>query len=192
MMFLLVGLIILCFLLQMMVPGFTRMFCLDPSKPLQIWRLVTNMFLHAGASHIFFNLFALLMFGPLLYRRVGRMEFYKIFLLGGLSSSLFYFAFVFLHIIPPAPALGASGAIYAILGALAIFMPNLVVFIGFFPMRMREAVFFWMASEFLFSFASVDGIAHAAHLGGLLFGIWYGKRLKEKIWYEMFFPPPIY
>ncbi len=190
--FLLVGLILLCFFLQWVVPGFTDMFVLDPKHPLQLWRLVTNIFLHGGVAHLFFNLFALVMFGPLLYNRVGRTEFYKIFFGGGIVASLTYLAFVYLGIIPPYPALGASGAIYAVLGALAVFLPNLVVFIGFFPMRMREAVIFWIATEFIFSFLSVDGIAHAAHLGGLLFGLWYGKKLKEKMYYEVFFPPVVW
>ncbi|MCX8205806.1 MAG: rhomboid family intramembrane serine protease, partial [Candidatus Micrarchaeota archaeon] len=76
-------------------------------------------------------------------------------------------------IAPPVPALGASGAIYAILGALAIVAPDMVVFLMFIPLRMRQAAVLWVIIEFFGTFNTMSGIASAAHLGGLVLGLAY-------------------
>ncbi|MDD5337150.1 MAG: rhomboid family intramembrane serine protease [Candidatus ainarchaeum sp.] len=172
----------IAFILQQVFPGFTELFYLDPSKPLEIWRLVTSIFMHAGIEHIFFNALSLFFFAPVLMRMAGKSELYKIFFIGGIVGNLLYLAFVFAGISPPVPALGASGAIYAVLGAVAMFAPNSVVYMYFFPMRMKYAVAFWVLLNLFYvsPIGQASGIGGAAHLGGLFFGLIYAYYLKGK------------
>lgn len=172
--------IAIAFVLQLAIPGFTNAFILDPAHPEQIWRIVTSIFLHEGIEHIFFNAISLLFFAPVLERMVGRAELYKIFFLGGITGSLLYLMLVFAGISPPVPALGASGAIYAILGAVAFFQPEGVVYIYMFPMRMKHAVILWIALNLIYIADWTSGIGGAAHLGGLFFGLIYAKYLLDR------------
>lgn len=177
----LLGLIGFVFLLQLAIPGFTEFFYFNPAAP-NPWMFVTSIFLHAGFSHIFFNGFALLIFGPYLESRIGAKRFLLVFFLSGIIGNVLYYATILLGIIPMIPALGASGAIYGVLGMLAVIAPELVIFVFYFPMPIRIAAGFWIVLEFLGSFNAASGIGSAAHLGGLLFGIAYGffylKKLK--------------
>ncbi|MGB9635300.1 MAG: rhomboid family intramembrane serine protease, partial [Candidatus Micrarchaeia archaeon] len=146
----------------------------------QPYRFITSIFLHGGFAHIFYNMFAMFMFAPLLEHKVGTKHFIIILLLSGITGSVLYYITVLLGIIPPLPALGASGAIYGILGALSILMPDLVIYFWFFPMKMRNAAILWILIEFIGSFNPYSGIASAAHLGGLLFGIAYANLMLKR------------
>ncbi|MFA5076938.1 MAG: rhomboid family intramembrane serine protease [Candidatus Micrarchaeia archaeon] len=172
----------LAFVAQLVIPGFTELFYLDPSKPLELWRLVTSIFMHGGIEHLFFNALSLFFFAPPLMRIAGKREMYKIFFLGGIVGNLLYLAFVFAGITSPAPALGASGAIFAILGAVALFEPDSFVYLYFFPMKMKYAVAFWVFINILYvtPAGQASGIGGAAHLGGLFFGLLYAHYLKGK------------
>lgn len=176
----LLAFMILVFLLQAFIPGFTQLFWFDPtaiaSHP---WGFLTSIFLHGGLLHLFFNGFALYMFGPILERKIGSNKFLALFLAAGVIGSIFYYAFVALHVTPALPALGASGAIYGILGALAVLTPDLLVLVFFIPMSMRNAAVVWVLLEFLGTFDTTSGIASAAHLGGLFFGFALGKYLEH-------------
>jgi membrane associated rhomboid family serine protease len=168
------------FVLQMVVPPLTDALILDPLLAfIEPWRLITSIFLHGGFTHIFFNAYALFMFGSLLEMQVGKKEYLAIFFGAGLIGSLLYIATFYLGIIPPIPALGASGAIYGILGAVAVLLPDLKIFFWFFPMKIRYAAILWVAFEFFGTFDISSGVASAAHLGGLLFGIVFALYLKR-------------
>ena len=167
-------LLALVFFIQISFPSVTQLLWFNPALvSSQPWGFLTSIFLHASFLHLFFNGFALFMFGPLLEQKVGSGKFLEVFLLAGIGGSVFYYLFIIAGITPPLPALGASGAIYGILGALAILTPDLVVLVWFVPMRMREAAIFWVAMEFLGTFNPASGIASAAHLGGLFLGVAY-------------------
>lgn len=178
------------FILQLTIAPFTDLLIFDPllafSEP---WRFVTSMFLHADLMHIFFNAYALFMFGSLLETRVSKKDYLIIYFGAGLLGGLLYYLTYAIGMIPPIPALGASGAIYGILGAVAILLPDLVIFFWFVPMRMRHAAIFWVILEFLGTFDTSSGIASAAHLGGLIFGFAYAWYLKSRVQpqaYEVF------
>lgn len=141
------------------------------------WTFVTSMFLHADISHIFFNMFALFVFGLPLERILGSQRFFILYFLSGILGSIGY---IVTTSDPTIPAIGASGAIYGLMGTLAMLMPGAMVFIGgFFPMPMIFAVFFWTISEFLGLFAP-SNIARGAHLAGLFLGIAYGLYLRKQ------------
>ncbi len=171
----------LFFVLQLIIPPFTDAFIFDPllafSEP---WRFLTSMFLHGSMTHIFFNAYALFVFGSVLETQVGRRDYLAIYFGAGLLGGFLYFMTYVLGIIPPYPALGASGAIYGILGAVAIMLPDMRIFFWFFPMKMRHAAILWVVFEFLGTFNIASGIASAAHLGGLIFGLAYAWYLKNR------------
>ncbi len=174
--------IVVAFILQLLIPGFTDLFILDPSHPEQVWRIVSSIFLHGGIEHLFFNALSLFFFAPVLERTVGKSEMYKIFFLGGIIGNLLYLGFAYVGIIPMIPALGASGAIYAIMGAVALFNPDATVYIYFFPMKMKHAVLLWVAINLFYitPLGTASGIGGAAHLGGLAFGYFYARYLRDQ------------
>jgi uncharacterized protein len=181
------------FFLQMIFPFFTEMFYFDPSVAIiEPWRFLTSMFLHGGHMHLLFNMFALFLFGTILERNVGKHEFFKIFLAGGIIGSLIYYLTIVIGLASPIPALGASGGVFAILGALAILTPNLTIFMFFIPMKMKNAAIIWILLEFFGMFNTMSGIASAAHLGGLIFGLLYAKHLKKKVYEPEFYEPDYY
>jgi rhomboid family protein len=181
---LLLGVMGVMFMLQLVFPPVTDALIFDPSVALsQPWRFLTSMFLHGSFLHIFFNGYALFMFGSLLERKVSSRDYLIIFFGAGLLGGILYYATYLLGIIPPIPALGASGAIYGILGAVGVMLPDLQIFVFFFPMKMKYAIIFFLVLTFIGAFDVSSGVADAAHFGGLIFGLAYG-------WYLTRRPPP--
>ena len=172
----------ICFVLQLIVAPFTDMFIFDPLLALsEPWRFVSSMFLHGGLMHLFFNSYALFMFGSLLERQITRRDYLTIFFGAGLLGGFLYYSTYLLGIIPPIPALGASGAIFGILGATAVMLPNLRIFFFFFPMKIRYAAILWVVLELVGTFDISSGIASAAHLGGLLFGLGFAWMINRSM-----------
>ena len=139
------------------------------------WTLLTSIFLHADVSHLVFNMFALFIFGIYLERVVSSKDYLLIFLLSGIVGNLGYMLTTSDQTIP---AVGASGGIYGIIGALATIRPFSIIYIQFVPLPMILAAALWGISEFLGLF-SPSYIAHGAHLFGLLFGIAYGLYIRK-------------
>ena len=139
----------------------------------QPWSIITSMFVHAGLWHIFANMLALFFFGSYLARLIGDRNFLILYFAGGILGSLF---FLFLG---PAnvTAVGASGAIFALGGALTILQPNLRVFVFPIPAPMP----LWIAIIGGFAILSlVPNVAWQAHLGGLVFGAGFAYYLKTR------------
>ncbi len=179
----LIGVIIVVFLIQSIIPGFTETFYLNPNVAIdKPWQFVTSIFLHGGLMHLLFNAYALYLFGKLVERKIGSAEFLKIFFISGIAGNLLYYGTHLLGM-TNIPALGASGAIYGIIGVAAMLFPDmrLIIFPLFFPVKMRTAVIFWIIISFLGIFDLGSGIASAAHLGGLVIGLIYGKYIRDKI-----------
>jgi len=167
------------FLLQMLAPALNdtlvRFFGLVPRLAINhlfIWQFVSYMFLHGGFSHIFFNMFALWMFGVELERLWGTREFLKYYFLTGIFAGLSTALFSWGSIIP---TIGASGAIYGILAAYALFFPDRYVYMYFlFPIKMKYLALILGLLEFFAAYNQAQsGIAHAAHLGGMVIGFFY-------------------
>ncbi len=176
----LIFILIIFFIIQLAIPGFTEAFYLEPSLvSSQPWLLITSVFLHGGISHIAFNCFSLFMFGTILERRLSIVQYLSLFILAGIAGSVLYWLTWVLGIIPDIPALGASGAIFGILGACAVFFPNLMVYIYFFPIKIQHAAVLWFVLEFVGAFNTSSGIASAGHLGGLIIGILYAWYLQN-------------
>jgi membrane associated rhomboid family serine protease len=127
------------------------------------WRVFTAMFLHGGVLHLLFNMYALWLFGPVLERRFGSLSYAALYVAGGLGGGMLYQL-----IGSEAPAVGASGAIFALLGALlaASYRQR--------QTRAGAAVFGQLGILLAINLALplfVGNIAWQAHVGGLLAGI---------------------
>jgi membrane associated rhomboid family serine protease len=139
---------------------------------LYIWQLVTYLFLHGGFFHLFFNMFALWMFGSDLEWNWGSRFFLKFYFLAGVGAGLFT---VLLSKMPTVPTIGASGAVFAILMAFALTFPNRLIYLYFlFPIKAKYFMLIFFVIEFWASAVHVqDGIGHVTHLGGMLIAYFY-------------------
>lgn len=175
------------FILQFLAPTLNEFliyyFGLVPRLAIQhffIWQFASYMFLHGGFGHIFFNMFALWMFGVELERNWGTREFLKFYFLTGIAAGISTSLFSWGSMIP---TIGASGAIYGILAAYALFFPDRYVYLYFlFPIKMKYLAVILGVLEFFSAYnQSQSGIAHAAHLGGMVVGFFY-LRYKYRHW----------
>lgn len=172
------------YLLSLIVPALTMRLGLMPVAVLRefaLWQPLTYMFLHGGIGHLVFNMLALWMFGTDLERTWGTRFFVRYYFVTGIGAALVTIAWS-LTGLPYAAALyntvvvGASGAIYGLLLAYGLYFPHRMVVLYFFPVPARYAVMILGAIAFLSSVGSSgDGVAHVAHLGGLLVGYLYLK-----------------
>ena len=166
------------FMLQIASGGtLTNLLAFVPATALQHpWTILTSLFLHANPMHLLFNMWALFVFGPLLEKTVGRNKFLAIYFISGIVGNVGFALFY-----PPATAgIGASGAIYGIIGALAMILPNLVVLVFFLPLPLWMAAIGWALLEFFSSF-SPSPIANLVHLTGLFAGALWGLKLRNEI-----------
>ncbi len=169
------------FILQLLIPPLTTALWLDPNTALAMpWTLVTSMFLHGSFLHLFLNAFALFSFGPYLETRIGSKRFLGLYFASGIAGAVAYLLVIALGIGQPLPALGASGAIFGVLGAVAVLEPNLPILLMFVPLPMWMAAILWVILELVGTFTPGTGIASAAHLGGLFLGAAYIYHLKHK------------
>jgi membrane associated rhomboid family serine protease len=146
---------------------------LAPSQP---WRFVTSIFLHANFAHLFYNMLALFFFGLYLERLVSQKIYLTIFFTSGIFGNILFLLTTF---DPSIPAVGASGAIYGIIGALAALRPFAIVYVYFTPMPLIVMAFIWALISFIGIFVPSQ-IAHAAHLSGLITGYLIGYFLKKR------------
>ena len=136
------------------------------------WGIFTSMFVHHEFFHIFANMLTLYFFGSFLIRLIGDRWFWIIYIGGGLLGNI-----LFVLLTSNALAIGASGAVFALGGALSILKPNLKVYILFIPVP----VSLWIAvigGFLLMSF--LPNVAWQAHLGGLLLGVAAGYFIKRR------------
>lgn len=164
--------------------AFSRLFALQPifgtivksplSGPFMPWQLITYMFMHGDFTHIFFNMFALWMFGLELENLWGSKKFLIYYTICGLGAAVAnLFIAPFFSVV--APTIGASGSVYGILLAFGYLFPNRQIYIYFMiPLKAKYLVILYMALEvFAVASQSGTGIAHVAHLGGAVVGLIY-------------------
>lgn len=166
---------IILFVLQIIVPGFTDYLALNQQSWIQPWRFVTSIFLHGSSSHIIFNLFALVLFGLILEKVIGSSRFLLVFFLSGIIANLIAVNFY-------DSSLGASGAIYGILGCLTILRPRMTVWVYNLPMPMFIASIIWvfLGIAGIFNPSNVGDIAHLSGIAvGFLLGLFYLKQFRQ-------------
>jgi len=134
------------------------------------WGAVTYMFLHGDIWHLLLNMLVLFFFGAPLERQWGSSEFLRYYLLCGLGGVAFSFFFA-----PASSIIGASAAVYGLMLAFAWHWPDAPIYIwGIFPVKARWLVGFFFVLTFVSAFGGAGGgVAHFAHLGGLVAGVAY-------------------
>ena len=162
--------------------GLETLFGLAPAAVIQeyfVWQLVTYMFLHSTGwlSHLLLNMLMLWMFGTEVEKGWGTRLFVKYYFIcgigAGITTCLFNYPFY-----PGVTTIGASGAIFGVMLAYGLMFPNRQILFWFiFPMRAINFVLLCAGIEMFSLLGLQDGVAHLAHLGGMLFGYLYLKRV---------------
>jgi len=166
-------------------------------NPIQIF---TYMFLHSGTSHIFSNMFGLFMFGPMLENFLGSKRFLILYIVSGVGACFLHGGISLFEIsqfpldsadytmMMSIPMVGASGAIFGMLGAFARLFPNteMIIFPLPIPVKAKFLVSLYALFEIFSGFYNVlPGVAHFAHIGGLIFGILlinYWNKKKDRFY----------
>ncbi len=159
-----------------MPSGYSEFF----SRP---WTLITYMFTHSMRDifHILFNMLVLYWFGRLFVEYLGSDKLVALYVLGGLTGGV---AYLLLYNLNPeffgrAEMVGASGAIYAVVVATAVFLPNYTFYLLFFgPVRIKYIALFYVIISVLYVRHGVNLGGNIAHLGGALMGFVYMKQLQ--------------
>ncbi|MEO6006470.1 MAG: rhomboid family intramembrane serine protease [Vicinamibacteraceae bacterium] len=157
-----------------------------------VWQPLSYMFLHGGFMHLIFNMLAVWMFGVDLERRWGQTAFYRYYFVCGVGAALTTLVvgllpFASTQAVYVIPTIGASGSVYGLLLAYAIFFPNRIIYYFIFPIPVRVYV---LLTGLLVLYESArggagGGVAHFAHLGGLLFGYLYLSMGRGGPWAEI-------
>lgn len=203
---------VFAYLLQYIVPGFSQLLVLDPSISSVLyrpWSLFTVMILHGGLFHLFANMVTFYFFGTPVEKMVGKRELLKLYVGAGFIASLGFVGFRNLLYTIYGPeiaaktlmgiqfgsmptlglAVGASGAVVAFVGAVAMLYPEAEVLLYFiFPMKIKTAVYAFGGLEVInivakllgYHLPVIGGFASSAHLAGLIVGLWYGRKLRDK------------
>ena len=169
-----IGLNLLLFIATRAIPELILFLGLIPADVLaRPWIIVTSLFLHGGWWHIIANMLALYFFGTYFSRLVGESKFLIVYFCGGILGNI-----LFILLAPPLSiAVGASGAIFALGGALAVMRPKLRVFV--FPIPIPLPLWVAVIGGFLI-ISFFPNVAWQAHLGGLVFGLIAGYLFRRR------------
>jgi len=156
----------------------------DLIRQFQVWRMVTYMFAHASFPHVLFNMWGLYVFGRPMEQRLGPTRFMYLYLTSGLVGGGVW---LLANWHPQAyPVIGASGAVFGVMMAAAMAFPNQQILLLFppIPMRLKTFVAGYAAIEILLALNQAQshggGIAHIAHLGGILGAFLYMRSLHAR------------
>src|SRR3989344_4271952 len=152
-----------------------------------LWTFLTSMFMHGGFFHLFVYMFSLVFVGSFLQKLLGQKRYLWLYLISGLFAGLF---FVFLSLIPvqflsadfDVFAVGASGALFGLIGLMMLLTPNLPVYIMFIPIpiKIKYAAPGMLVLLWVISVTGNIPIGNTAHLGGLIAGLVYGLYLRNR------------
>jgi membrane associated rhomboid family serine protease len=188
--FVFLGLMWLTFVSQLVVLGVSgestmrSLFVFTPENPLYVWTWITSIFAHGGFTHILINSIVIYFFGRLVEQYVGSKKFTLLFVGSGILAGAGQVG-VQILMNEGVGVVGASGAALALMGVLTIMNPNLTVYLYFIL-----PVPIWLltggtvvVSTFLIAFVSpgAGGVAHVAHLVGVVIGLLYGQQIKGKV-----------
>lgn len=169
----------------------------NPESPFfRSYQVVTYMFLHADLSHLFFNMFALWMFGRVLEYQFSSQRFVTYYLICGIGAALLQLLVGWFEYssavqqmglrtaqyLLQVPTVGASGAVFGLLLAFGVLHPNAPIYMMFIPVPIKAkwfVVIYGAIELFLGMSGRQPGVAHYAHLGGMLWGyllLWWWKR----------------
>jgi len=159
---------------------------LNPSNVLvgkYLWTFLTSMFMHAGIFHLFANMVSLIFVGSLVEKLLGKKRYLSFYLISGIFAGLFFVlsALIFKSDLN-SYAVGASGALFGLIGLLIFLTPNLPVYMFFvpIPIKVKYAAPAMLILLWLISILGNLPVGNFAHLGGLIIGLIYGFYLRKK------------
>ncbi|HEX2494488.1 MAG TPA: rhomboid family intramembrane serine protease [Steroidobacter sp.] len=169
------------FALQGLFGGFVEVhFALWPTTaaaldypPFRPWQVMTYGFLHGNLTHLFFNMFALFMFGSDIERLFGPRRYLEYYLLCVVGAAVMHLIVVTSAHLPPAPTVGASGGVFGLLLAFGMAWPKRMIILLFPPIPMPAWLFvtlYGLLELYLGVTGTASGVAHFAHLGGMATG----------------------
>ena len=170
----LIGLNLLLFIVTLIVPTLIVFLGLMPASILERpWTIITNLFLHGSIGHVLANMITLYFFGRYLCALLGDKKFLTVYFIGGILGNIFY-----ILLGPPLSiAIGASGAVFALGGVLAVMRPKLRVYV--FPIPIPLLLWVAVVGGFLI-LSFFPNVAWQAHLGGLAFGLTIGYFFRKR------------
>jgi membrane associated rhomboid family serine protease len=148
-----------------------------------LWTFLTSMFMHAGFFHLFANMISLLFIGSLVEKILGKKRYFWFYIISGLFAGLFFVITSQIFSVDLNTfAVGASGAIFGLIGLLMLLTPNLPVYLMFIPIpiKMKYAAPGILILLWLISAMADMPVGNTAHLGGLISGLIYAIYLKNK------------
>jgi len=148
-----------------------------------LWTFITSVFAHSGFFHLVVNMFSLFFVGSLVEKLLGKKRYFWFYLISGVFAGVFFTLIAYLFNAGiDAYAVGASGALFALVGLLIILTPNLKVYVMFIPIpiKMKYAAPGLLIILWLVSIAGNIPLGNFAHLGGLIAGLVYGFYLKKR------------
>ncbi|NIO21299.1 MAG: rhomboid family intramembrane serine protease [Candidatus Aenigmarchaeota archaeon] len=139
---------------------------------LQVWRLFTSLFLHASASHLFFNMLGLYFFGKVLEEELTPKRFLLIYFVSGIVGSLAY------GITSVNPVVGASGCVFGLMGYAMLTKPKKMINLYIFPLPLGLIAIIYAIIETMLVYYGeiVSGVAHIAHVAGMVVGVLFAFR----------------
>jgi membrane associated rhomboid family serine protease len=167
-------------------PKFLDYIAIKPSNILNgnyLWTFLTSIFMHGGLFHLFANMFSLVFVGGLIEKILGKKRYFYFYLIAGLFAGLFFvLSSLFFKADLNQYAVGASGALFGLVGLLMLLTPDLKVYVMFIPLpiKMKYAAPGMLGVLWLVSLAGDIPIGNTAHLGGLIAGLIYGFYIRKK------------
>jgi uncharacterized protein len=163
--------------MQVSIPGFEDALILNKSANYEPWRFVSAIFLHGGIGHLFYNMFALALFGFMAEQIVGTKKFLAVFFISGIIANFISYFFY-------TSSLGASGAIFGVIGLLIMLRPKMTVWAFGMPLPLFLAGILWIGGDLIGALAFLSGnpisnTGNIAHLSGVIIGILYGFKLRK-------------
>ncbi len=164
------------FILELANPSIVMQYAFIPSQFFRGERLetlITHMFLHASFIHIFTNMYFAYVFCDDLENVYGHANFLLFYLVSGIGAAIIH---AILTPTPNIPSIGASGALFGVMAAYAVFFPKrrLYVFLGYYYLRIKAiyfAFFYFIIESLYVALGIVDYVAHTAHVGGFITGL---------------------
>lgn len=152
------------------------LFAFSSPHLIEVWRIITSLFLHASASHLFFNMLGLYFFGKVLEGEVKPKKFLLIYFLSGIAGNLVY------GFTSSTMVVGASGCVFGLMGFAMLMKPKKMINFYVFPLPLGVIAILYAVVETLLVYFGefASGVAHVAHVAGLVVGVLFAFRIDKK------------
>ena len=152
-------------LLGLPILDYLALFPMDNTN-FSFYQFITSLFMHAGVAHLFFNMLALISFGPDVENQLGERKFLLFYMIMGIFASITQMLFT------DSPMVGASGAIFGVLTYFTMYNPKQKLSLFLLPIHIeaRKILTFIICVEVILAIIGGDNVGHFAHLGGALTG----------------------